>query len=117
MLAMRKSYDVVIWWSTPVEIASAISRLERMKQLGTAEADYARRLAAELAQLWSVIMPSDAVQNKAIQLVSSYDLRAADALQLAGALQWCEDMPHGESFLSSDQRLREAASLRGFDVL
>jgi hypothetical protein len=47
--------------------------------------------------------------------VDRYDLRAADALQLAAALNWCEDAPQGRVFLAVDQKLREAAVLSGFD--
>ncbi|HXM20881.1 MAG TPA: hypothetical protein VN948_06425 [Terriglobales bacterium] len=54
--------------------------------------------------------------GKAVQLVERYDLRAADSLQLAAALGWCEDEPHGRVFLTADQKLREAALLSGFDA-
>jgi predicted nucleic acid-binding protein len=65
---------------------------------------------------WSVIQPSEAVRAKAMQLVDRYDLRAADALQLAAALAWFEDFPQGRAFLTADQKLREAALLNGFDA-
>ncbi len=65
---------------------------------------------------WSVIQPSDVVRAKAMQLVDRYDLRAADALQLAAALVWCEDLPQGRMFLTADQKLQEAAMLSGFDA-
>jgi hypothetical protein len=29
------------------------------------------------------------------------------ALQLAAALEWCEDIPQGRVFLAADQKLRE----------
>ena len=32
-IALYKLHDLVIWWATPVEIASALARLVRMKQL------------------------------------------------------------------------------------
>jgi predicted nucleic acid-binding protein len=62
-----------------------------------------------------VIEPSNALRANAVQLVDRYDLKAADALQLAAALEWCDGLPHGEVFLAADQRLREAAILSGFD--
>jgi hypothetical protein len=43
-------------------------------------------------------------------------LKAADALQLAAALEWSENIPHGKVFIAADQRLREAAVLSGFDA-
>jgi len=115
-IALYKSHDVVVWWSTPVEIASALARLLRMKQLDSGDWTRASRLAKSLADWWSVIQPSDALRAKATQLVDRYDLRAGDSLQLAAALEWCEDAPHGHVFLTADQKLREAASLNGFDA-
>lgn len=114
-IELYKSYEAVVWWATPVEIASALARLVRMQQLGATDSAKARRLAASLADAWFVIQPSDALRMKATQLVDRYDLRAADALQLAAALEWCEDVPQGRIFLTADQRLRDAAVLAGFD--
>ena len=64
-----------------------------------------------------MIQPSDALRAKSAQLVDRYDLRAADSLQLAAALEWCEDVPQGRVFLTADQKLREAALLSGFDAM
>jgi predicted nucleic acid-binding protein len=97
-------------------MASALARLVRMKQLDSTEWTKARKLAKILADSWSVIQPSDALRAKAMQLVDRYDLRAADSLQLAAALEWCEGAPHGRAFLTADEKLREAALLTGFDA-
>jgi hypothetical protein len=43
-----------------------------------------------------------------------HPLRAADAMQLAAALEWCEGKPKGNVFLTFDKRLSEAAGLAGF---
>jgi uncharacterized protein len=115
-VALYKSCDAVVWWTTPVEIASALARLMRMKQLDSGDWTKARKLATVLADAWSVVQPSEAVRAKGIQLVDRYDLRAADALQLAAALEWCEDTPRGRIFLTTDQKLKEAAMLSGFDA-
>lgn len=115
-IALYKRYETVIWWATPVEIASALARLMRMKQLDSAGWAKAMQLAAALADAWFVIQPSAALRAKATQLVDRYDLRAADALQLAAALEWCQDIPQGRVFLTADQGLREAAILTGFDA-
>ena len=115
VVSLYKGYEAVVWWATPVEIASALARLARMKQLDTNDWARSRRLAEDLAEAWSVIQPSDALRAKAYQLVDRHDLRAADALQLAAALGWCEDVPQGRVFLTADEKLREAAVLSGFD--
>ncbi|MGB8581613.1 MAG: type II toxin-antitoxin system VapC family toxin [Candidatus Sulfotelmatobacter sp.] len=115
-IALYKSYEAVVWWATPVEIASSLARLVRMKELNSGEWAKARKLAAELAASWFVIQPSDVLRARATSLVDLYDLRAADALQLAASLEWCAGVPHGEKFLAADQKLGEAAILTGFDV-
>jgi len=116
VIALYKSHEVVVWWATPVEIASAIARLARMRQLDSGDCAKSRKLAKSLADSWSVIQPSDALRTKAAQLVDRYDLRAADCLQLAAALEWCEDAPQGCVFLTADRKLREAALLSGLDT-
>ncbi|MFI5114187.1 MAG: type II toxin-antitoxin system VapC family toxin [Terriglobales bacterium] len=115
-IALYKLHSVVVWWTTPVEIASALARLVRMMQIDPADCAKARKLANVLSDSWSVIQPSDALRTKAVQLVDRYDLRAADSLQLAAALEWCEDVPLKRVFLTADERLREAALLTGFDA-
>jgi predicted nucleic acid-binding protein len=115
-IALYKTYEAVVWWATPVEIASALARLVRMKQLDSGEWTKARKLAKTLADSWFVIQPSDVVRSRAAQLVDRYDLRAADSLQMAAAFEWCEDTPQGRVFLTADQKLKEAALLSGFDV-
>jgi len=114
-IALFKNHNVVIWWATPVEMASALARLVRMQQIDSAECSRARKLAHDLANAWSVIQPSATLRVKAMQLAERYDLRAAGSLQLAAALEWCEDSPQGHIFLTVDQKLREAALLAGFD--
>jgi len=76
----------------------------------------ARQVAVALADEWTVIQPSNALRSNAMELVDRYDLKDADAMQLAAALYWCEDSPRGEIFLTADRRLREAAVLSGFDA-
>jgi predicted nucleic acid-binding protein len=115
-IALYKLHDAVVWWATPVEIASALARLVRMKQLDPSDWTKARKLAKRLADSWSVIQPSDALRTKSAQLVDRYDLLAADSFQLAAALEWCEEASQGRVFLTADRRLREAARLSGFDA-
>jgi uncharacterized protein len=115
-IALYKLHDAVVWWATPVEIASALARLVRMKQLESSDWTRARKLAKRLADSWSVIQPSDALRAKSMQLVDGYDLGAADAFQLAAALAWCEDAPQDRVFLTADHRLMEAARSSGFDA-
>jgi predicted nucleic acid-binding protein len=115
VISLYKSYPAVVWWATPVEIASALARLVRTREISSNEWAKARQVAMALADEWSVIQPSNALRDHATRLVDRYDLKAADATQLAAALDWCENAPRGEIFLTADQKLREAAVLSGFD--
>ena len=115
-ISLYETYAVVVWWATPVEIASALARLMRMKQLDSRDWAKASRLAKSLSGLWSVIQPSDRLRATAMQLVDRYDLRAADSFQLAATLEWCEYAPQGRIFLTANQKLRDAALLSGFDA-
>ena len=114
--ALYKRYQAVVWWATPVEIASALARLVRMQLLDPSDWAKARHLASRLADTWSVIQPTDAVRTKGTQVIERYDLRAADALQLAAAFEWCQDVPQGRVFLTGDDKLLQAAALAGFAV-
>jgi predicted nucleic acid-binding protein len=115
-IALYKIHDAAVWWSTRVEIASGLARFLRMKQIASGDWTKARKLARRLADSWSVIEPSDALRARSMQLVDRYDLRAADSFQLAAALEWCEDVPQGRVFLTTDRKLKEAALLSGFDA-
>ena len=87
-----------------------------MGHLDSAEWTTASNVASSLANQWSFIEPSSEAKDRAISLVNRFALRAADALQLAAALQWCEDQPANRIFLTADDKLREAARLVGFDT-
>jgi predicted nucleic acid-binding protein len=112
----KAKYEIVIWWGTPVEIAAALARLLRMDFLDARGWSEAGELAQRLAGMWSVVEPSPTLRARATEIVEHYDLRAADALQLAVALPWCNEMPSGHRFLTVDKRLRDAATLSGFDT-
>ncbi len=72
--------------------------------------------AKGLGDSWFVIQPTERLHRKAVEIVEAYDLRAADALQLAAAVEWSENRPQGRTFLTSDHKLGEAARFIGFDV-
>jgi predicted nucleic acid-binding protein len=113
---MYKIYGVVVWWATSVEIASAFARLARRKEIDVAGQSRAAERASNLASSWSEVKPSLNLKMNAEWLLTMHDLRAADALQLAAALEWCYDNSSRRVFLTADRRLHEAASARGFDA-
>ena len=115
-LVFESKYRIAVWWATHVEIASALVRSLRQQDITAVEYAHARQQAEGLANLWDVIAPSAKVARDARTLLERYPLRAADALQLAAALEWCEGEPKGMVFLTFDRRLREAAALDGFTL-
>jgi predicted nucleic acid-binding protein len=73
----------------------------------------ARAMLAELSTTWYEIQPGTAVRDQAMRVLRVHPLRAADALQLAAALEWSGGAASG-MFISYDERLRDAASREGF---
>ena len=108
--------EVTIWWATPLECQSAMHRRHRESPLQPAALLGATERLRALVELADTVSPTDEVRRRAARLVAVHPLRAADALQLAAALLWCEEQPHNEGFVSLDARLRDAARNEGFDV-
>ena len=107
---------VIAWWGTPVECASAVSRLEREGRLSPQEATEALERLDALAQHWHRIEPVDAVLETARRLLRVHPLRAADSLQLAAAFLASEGRPSTLEFVCLDDRLVTAAQREGFPV-
>lgn len=114
-LQLRKSMPVV-WWGSLVEVHSAIARLHRVGQLD----DLGRKGALARLQLlsrgWREILPGDLLRDLAMRLLDLYELRAADSMQLAAALTWCQQRSARRVFVCADQRLSNAAKSEGFAV-
>jgi predicted nucleic acid-binding protein len=114
--ALFANYAVTVWWSTQVEIISGLTRLLRMEEIGQDELLSGKQVAQTIAATWARINPSARIEAQACSLLEMHPLSAADSLQLAAALEWCEGKPSGNVFLAFDKRLREAAGLAGFTL-
>jgi len=114
---LEEDSEVLAWWGTPVEIASAVARREREELLTADEVAAALAGARVLADGWHEIVPSDAVRRTAERLLRTHALRAADALQLAAALIAADHDPASLELVCMDERLRIAARREGFTVL
>jgi predicted nucleic acid-binding protein len=77
----------------------------------------ARQVLQQLADVWSEVQPSELLHRTAERLLAVHALRAADALQLAAALHWCQREPLNRHLVSFDSRLRDAAYKEGFTIL
>jgi predicted nucleic acid-binding protein len=114
---LEEDAEVLAWWGTPVEIASALARREREGLLTADEVAAAFDAARALAESWHEIVPSDAVRRTAERLLRTHPLRGADALQLAAALVGAGHDPRSLELVCMDERLKAAARREGFAVI
>ena len=112
-----RKFAPVVWWLSSVEVHSAISRLTRLGKLSDKQKQGALARLNLLSQGWREILPDDQLRELAGDLLDKYPLRAADSLQLAAALTWCQGRPSKRSFVAGDQRLCEAARSLGFSIV
>ncbi len=112
-----RRFAPAVWWGSLVEVHSAICRLYRDREISELDKQGAAARLQLLSRGWSEILPGDQVRELAMQSLDKYSLRAADSLQLAASLTWCEQRPSRRSFICGDHRLAEAAESAGFSVL
>ena len=108
--------ELMVWWASSIECASAIARLHRDGQLSDTEDSRARGLLTALRASWFEVQAGNAVREQALRILRLHPLCAADASQLAAALEWSGSPPAGQ-FVSFDQRLNSAAQREGFITL
>jgi predicted nucleic acid-binding protein len=102
---LLSQYRPVVWWGSAVEIWSAVARLNRQGDLTIRERQFAAERFAQLRLSWREVQPTLRVRDLAESHVDRYALRSADALQLAAALDWCNERPKRRSFVSCDRLL------------
>jgi hypothetical protein len=108
---------MVVWWSASVESHSGVARLFGKDELSLDKKDMAARRLGSLQSAWYEVLPSDSIRSSAQDLLWRFSLGAADSLQLAAALKWCNDKPRGRFFVCFDRRLCDAADRVGFSIL
>ena len=106
--------EMIAWWGSLVECASALARLERDGALNASGAALAFERLKQLADSWHEIEPSEVLRESAIRFLRVHPLRAADALQLAAAFVGSERRPPSLELVTLDERLAEAARKEGF---
>jgi predicted nucleic acid-binding protein len=111
----EKDPEQTVWCLTPVEIASALAR--RVREGLPAVQEHAISVGfVALADTWREVSSLDLVRSRALRLLNTHALLAADALQLGAALVACDENPEALPFVCVDDRLREAARKEGFRV-
>jgi predicted nucleic acid-binding protein len=112
----REDTTQAVWCLTEVEVASALSRRVR-EGMESNDERTARVQLSFLMTRWMEITSLESVRGRAVRLLGAHSLRAADALQLAAALVFCDERPDSLPFVSLDDRLADAARREGFPVL
>ena len=107
---------ITIWTLTPVELSSALQRLLREGALNETLTEAAEQRMLELVRACHVIVSIEHVKSQARRLLRLHPLRAADALQLAAAVEWAGGRPQGRTLHTFDSRLAGAARREGFEV-
>ena len=70
--------------------------------------------AEKLRRAWRELQPTEALWTRAEAFLMSYPLKAADALQLTAAWNWCSGEVRSCAFLLGAMQLGEAARQVGF---
>ena len=112
----REDPELVVWWGSTIECASAIARLHRENHLTDEEELTVRGLLSTLQSSWFEMQAGETLRDQALRLLRLHPLRAADALQLAAAIEWIGSPAAGE-FVTLDARLAHAAQREGFTTL
>jgi predicted nucleic acid-binding protein len=113
----RRDSDMLVWWGSQVECASALARLERGAVLDGKAATVAFDRLKQLADGWHEIEASEIVRENALRFLRVHPLRAADALQLAAAFIAAERRPSSLEVVTLDERLADAARREGFELV
>lgn len=108
---------MIVWLISRTEVVSALQRLVRVGQLSKQDAPTAVRRLDRLSRAWTEVGAVDPVRERAERVLGVHALSAADALQLGAALVVARDRPKHRPFVTADDRLAEAASAEGFDVI
>ena len=114
---LHRDPDIVTWWGSRVECASALNRLHFQRYLDSDRLNQSLEQLRRYAVGWLEVDPIEEVRERATGLLRHHPLRAADAFQLAAALTAATDHPEVLDMVCSDDRLSAAARREGFRVL
>jgi uncharacterized protein len=103
----RRDPDMLAWWGSQVECASALARLEREALLDRKDAAVAFDRLRRLADGWHEIEPSERVCENAARFVRVHALRAADAFSLRRPLSRPKDVPRRSTWSRSTTASRK----------
>ena len=114
---LARDPELLVWWASEVECASALARRVRENVLDAHTATLASARLKQLADGWHEIEPSEILRETAIRFLRVHPLRSADALQLAAAFVASEQRPASLELVALDDRLLDAARKEGFTLI
>lgn len=114
---LSKRFSMVVWWASSVEARSAFARELRAGVIDQSDHRTAVMRLEDLQGSWREIQPTEDLRALAESMLDRYDIRAADALQLAAAYTWSVSRPFNRPFISGDKKLLHAAQQAGFHVV
>jgi uncharacterized protein len=103
-----------VWWETSIEICSALARINRENKITIQQRLNAEKRLEILENIWIEIQPNSRIKQLAKTFPAQYNMKAADSVQLASALIWCNEKPKGKDFVSGDEHLVKVAQTAGF---
>lgn len=113
---LQADSQIVTWWGSRVECASALNRLHREAVLEDGPFERVLGDLETLSSGWIEIQATEKLRQRALRLLRLHSLHAADAMQLAAALIACGETPQTLPFLCGDGRLNDAARKEGFPL-
>lgn len=111
---LSKNQEMIVWWGSYLECLSDLARKEREGHLSLVDFEKARKRLQTLTNQWNEIQPIDSIKEIGERLLRNHDLRAAESLQLASALLFCQNKPGSITFVTLDIKLGLAANREGF---
>jgi uncharacterized protein len=108
--------ELVVWWGTRVECASALARLSRAGSVDGAALSAAAGRLQQFARVWDEVQPTERLRSAAERLLRVHELGAADAFQLAAMVEVGSGEPQDVDVVCFDDRLTRVAIREGFRV-
>jgi predicted nucleic acid-binding protein len=111
---LKESSEIVTSWHAVPECASAFCRLRREGLIREEDLTHILDRLRNQSANWYVVGSGKRLEHLTLRVLRVHPLRAMDAIHLAAACLVRGDDMSTMRFLSSDQRLNDAAAKEGF---
>lgn len=107
---------VLIWCLSPIEVMGVLCRRLREGVITSEEFGNTKEQLRIVLEHAAEITAIAKVRARALRILETHPLKAADACQLAAALVGCKEEPERLAMVCLDERLKNAALKEGFIV-